>query len=255
MAEQALRPPFTPPIYDNEDLQVAISGQLESIDWQRCKDPWSARLRSLISTYTTHSPDVLATRLEEFEAPPHTVQRLAELLHDPASLYTDADKYHRALSRVLSVSSTIDDFPADHTVNDAVEDALLVPIPWLVNADGSLNGSNNNNNDTSSSGTVTTEMRTVMPNGVAITTGGTLADFQDIVADDADAVLATRATGSAPIDAADVGMQPQSVLDTIAAAGAPSTVPPAVQATVSQSVSEEAGVELDQDNRQTTTDT
>lgn len=77
-------------------------------------------------------------------APPHTVQRLVELLQHPNDQYSSLIKYLRALQRVLSVSSTMSQSPLDEDSeirgqgiaaraagDDALGGALLTPIPWL----------------------------------------------------------------------------------------------------------------------------
>ncbi|KAI5846991.1 hypothetical protein BZA05DRAFT_131924 [Tricharina praecox] len=91
-------------------------------------------------------------------APPHTIQRLAELLLVPRQHYTSLPKYLRALQRVLSVSSTATAFPLEPAnsvlqnggnsgatggVNgtfglgsdESLGGALLTPIPWLMRDD------------------------------------------------------------------------------------------------------------------------
>ncbi|KAL4910630.1 hypothetical protein BDW74DRAFT_141513 [Aspergillus multicolor] len=93
--------------------------------------------------------------------PPHTVQRLAELILRPNAHYRTLPAYVRALDRVVSVTSSTDIFPfpmqsgaaaaqpngtlngAETTFNfsdsalgsdEALGGALLTPIPWLNNA-------------------------------------------------------------------------------------------------------------------------
>ncbi|KAL1958182.1 hypothetical protein VTO42DRAFT_5037 [Malbranchea cinnamomea] len=97
--------------------------------------------------------------------PPHTIQRLAELILRPTAHYRTLPSYLRALDRVVSVSSSADIFPLPHatpfpgsTIDSAGVDgvngvgttnfmftdsslgsdeslggALLTPIPWLSN--------------------------------------------------------------------------------------------------------------------------
>jgi len=106
--------------------------------------------------------------------PPHTIQRLSELLLQPTRYYKSLPAWLRALDRVVSVSSTADIFPLDNTPavvngvngdggggilwnNAATSDtrngtgydanglgsdeslggALLTPIPWLTRESGS----------------------------------------------------------------------------------------------------------------------
>jgi len=105
--------------------------------------------------------------------PPHTIQRLAELLLYPNKHYKTLAAYLRAMDRIVSVSSTADIFPlseAPATVNgvngdgglgilwnnndtrngydgdslgsdESLGGALLTPIPWLRNGIGSVEDS------------------------------------------------------------------------------------------------------------------
>ncbi|RJE21630.1 hypothetical protein PHISCL_06036 [Aspergillus sclerotialis] len=90
--------------------------------------------------------------------PPHTIQRLAELILRPNSHYRTLPAYLRAIDRVVSVTSSADIFPtqmqasanqpngvmngagggldiSDHIHGDeSLGGALLTPIPWLSNA-------------------------------------------------------------------------------------------------------------------------
>lgn len=79
-------------------------------------------------------------------APPHTVQRLAELLQRPNEHYRSLSKFLRAIQRVISVSSTVDQFPLPSAVesqspgmlnilgsDESLGGALLTPISWLQN--------------------------------------------------------------------------------------------------------------------------
>ncbi|KAL2000428.1 hypothetical protein VTN02DRAFT_3076 [Thermoascus thermophilus] len=92
--------------------------------------------------------------------PPHTIQRLAELILRPTRHYRTLPAYLRAVDRVVAVSSTADIFPlpqsgvlgdsnlangasngggagfmADNTLgsDESLGGALLTPIPWLTN--------------------------------------------------------------------------------------------------------------------------
>ncbi|KAL9600915.1 MAG: hypothetical protein Q9219_002850 [cf. Caloplaca sp. 3 TL-2023] len=89
-------------------------------------------------------------------APPHTVQRLAELILRPRSHYRTLPSYIRALDRVVSVSSPSTVFPLpssapagsgsylngtitptgsnDADPEDTLGGAALTPIPWLRDA-------------------------------------------------------------------------------------------------------------------------
>ena len=111
--------------------------------------------------HTVLLDSVRATLLVSFAAyPPHTVQRLAELILRPRSHYRFLGPYLRALDRVVSVSSGADSFPligvrsaalpggvlANGTGtaaaggnswtnfldgDDSLGGALLTPVPWL----------------------------------------------------------------------------------------------------------------------------
>ncbi|PLB55252.1 hypothetical protein P170DRAFT_432784 [Aspergillus steynii IBT 23096] len=91
--------------------------------------------------------------------PPHTIQRLAELILRPTAHYRTLPAYLRAVDRVVSVTSSADVFPLrvqeatsqpngvmnggegsfllpDHALgsDESLGGALLTPIPWLRNA-------------------------------------------------------------------------------------------------------------------------
>ncbi|KAH8427989.1 uncharacterized protein LDX57_005695 [Aspergillus melleus] len=91
--------------------------------------------------------------------PPHTIQRLAELILRPTAHYRTLPAYLRAVDRVVSVTSSADVFPLqvqeatsqpngvmnggessfllpDHSLgsDESLGGALLTPIPWLSNA-------------------------------------------------------------------------------------------------------------------------
>lgn len=92
--------------------------------------------------------------------PPHTIQRLAELILYPTRHYRTLPAYLRAVDRVVAVSSTADIFPLQQTgvlgdgnlangvsngrgggfmmdntlgSDESLGGALLTPIPWLTN--------------------------------------------------------------------------------------------------------------------------
>lgn len=89
--------------------------------------------------------------------PPHTVQRLAELVLEPKRRYKFLPPYLRALDRIVSVSSPLTIFPLPQAVlptaggllngtttptnsqsstlgsDESLGGALLTPIPWLQN--------------------------------------------------------------------------------------------------------------------------
>ncbi|PGH01825.1 hypothetical protein GX51_05005 [Blastomyces parvus] len=120
--------------------------------------PLVAILSSIKSTLKTYFPS----------KPPHTVQRLAELILRPTQNYRTLPAYLRAVDRVVSVSSGADIFPlplsmplpggiidtslvngvngtgssgftfSDHDAlgsDESLGGALLTPIPWLTNPD------------------------------------------------------------------------------------------------------------------------
>lgn len=85
--------------------------------------------------------------------PPHTIQRLAELILRPNTHYRTLPAYLRAMDRVVTVTSSADNFPlqmqsanqpnglmngetSDHGIggDDSLGGALLTPIPWLSSA-------------------------------------------------------------------------------------------------------------------------
>ncbi|EXJ87316.1 hypothetical protein A1O3_04275 [Capronia epimyces CBS 606.96] len=104
-------------------------------------------------------------RTSFFQRPPHTVQRLAELVLYPTKHYKTLPAWLRAVDRVVSVSSTADIFPLSDTLavvngvngdggggilwnnsdnrngydnnslgsDESLGGALLTPIPWLRN--------------------------------------------------------------------------------------------------------------------------
>ena len=96
------------------------------------------------------------------DAPPHTAQRLAELVTQPRSHYRTLPSYLRALDRVVSVSSPATIFPLPNTTSSAhgsylngtitpvgkddpdpdetLGGAALTPIPWLRETPQSSSG-------------------------------------------------------------------------------------------------------------------
>ncbi|OKL60237.1 hypothetical protein UA08_04807 [Talaromyces atroroseus] len=110
-----------------------------------------AAIKSTLRTYFVHKP-------------PHTIQRLAELILRPTRQYRTLPAYLRAVDRVVSVSSSADIFPLPRTgaptaegeltngvsngasssfmvtdeslgSDESLGGALLTPIPWLSNPD------------------------------------------------------------------------------------------------------------------------
>ena len=71
----------------------------------------------LLSFYTTLKNNLTASFSE---APPYTIQRLAELILRPTAHYRTLPAYLRALDRTISVSSTSDVFPLPSSALDTV---------------------------------------------------------------------------------------------------------------------------------------
>jgi hypothetical protein len=106
---------------------------------------------------TTFYSSIRSTLTNNFaKHPPHTIQRLAELVLEPKKRYRYLPPYLRALDRVVSVSSPLTIFPLPQAVlptssgllngttstttqtaplgsDEALGGALLTPIPWLQN--------------------------------------------------------------------------------------------------------------------------
>ncbi|KAK9247216.1 PPP4R2-domain-containing protein [Lipomyces tetrasporus] len=137
----------------------------EAADWSAFRTRMSARLTEISTNNFTPEPtpsqsdflrDLLETLNTTFpQAPPFTIQRLAELVEQPNRHYgTHArDKYLRAIERVVSVESSVGDFGiagfgsssnAGSSRNSGTVGALsgnvlngntgvvLSPIAWLV---------------------------------------------------------------------------------------------------------------------------
>lgn len=105
-------------------------------------DPTDRILSSEIINMIASIKETLITTFAT--APPHTVQRLAELFQKPNEHYRSLPKFLRAVQRVISVSSTIDQFPlpsaVEHPItgllnalgsDESLGGALLTPISWL----------------------------------------------------------------------------------------------------------------------------
>jgi hypothetical protein len=113
--------------------------------------------QSLPQDVTNFYSTIRATLSKNFaKQPPHTVQRLAELVLEPRKRYKFLPPYLRALDRVVSVSSPLSLFPLPLAVlptavgmmngtsaintttptlgsDESLGGALLTPIPWLQN--------------------------------------------------------------------------------------------------------------------------
>ncbi|KAI4708899.1 hypothetical protein J4E89_006301 [Alternaria sp. Ai002NY15] len=117
----------------------------------------STESQSVPTDVTTFYSSIRSTLSKNFaKHPPHTVQRLAELILEPKKRYRYLPPYLRALDRVVSVSSPLTIFPLPQAVlptssgllngttstttqtaqlgsDEALGGALLTPIPWLQN--------------------------------------------------------------------------------------------------------------------------
>jgi hypothetical protein len=113
------------------------------------------RLSSLPPFLDPVYQSITATLTTSFsKAPPHTLQRLSELLLHPRAHYRTLPTYLRAVERVISVSSPLSLFPLPSTTvstdasstllngvpsasnialgsDESLGGALLTPIPWL----------------------------------------------------------------------------------------------------------------------------
>ncbi|KAL6705933.1 hypothetical protein ACN47E_006212 [Coniothyrium glycines] len=116
-----------------------------------------AELQGMPQNITTFYSALRLTLSKNFSKhPPHTVQRLAELVLEPRKRYKYLPAYLRALDRVVSVSSPLTIFPLPQAVlptaggllngttstnpqsatlgsDESLGGALLTPIPWLQN--------------------------------------------------------------------------------------------------------------------------
>lgn len=202
------------PIDVNGTILQARLGR--TIDWSLAKQEFSERLRDILTHWSDIDPASFTTQISEFPDPPHTVQRLAELLDDPHRWYTSADKFARAMTRVLSVTSTTVDFEAEkekdkdmlHTNFDG-DESILVPIPWLQNL--------SIDEIADPLKTPTRSVTTVMPNGVSVTMNGHIEQHMllDVERSTNGGPIIAPMAGSAPIDAADCGPQSEAVQETI----------------------------------------
>ncbi|KAF1914341.1 hypothetical protein BDU57DRAFT_540287 [Ampelomyces quisqualis] len=118
----------------------------------------AAESQNLPPDVTSFYATIRATLSKNFaKQPPHTVQRLAELVLEPTARYKHLPPYLRALDRVVSVSSPLSLFPLPLAVlptsggllngttsainttaptlgsDESLGGALLTPIPWLQN--------------------------------------------------------------------------------------------------------------------------
>ncbi|XPS79859.1 hypothetical protein M3J09_011830 [Ascochyta lentis] len=115
--------------------------------------PESSAIPPATTTFYSSIRNTLAKNFAKH--PPHTIQRLAELILEPKRRYKYLSPYLRALDRVVSVSSPLTIFPLPQAVlpsaggllngttsipnpqaatlgsDESLGGALLTPIPWL----------------------------------------------------------------------------------------------------------------------------
>ncbi|KAH8728320.1 hypothetical protein GQ44DRAFT_769306 [Phaeosphaeriaceae sp. PMI808] len=147
-----------------------LASSQESHSTDKENDPPATRSRPPVPAFSAPGsqslPQDVATFYSSIRAalsknfahhPPHTVQRLAELILEPKKKYKFLPPYLRALDRVVSVSSPLTLFPLPQAVlpttgnllngtasaintqtptlgsDESLGGALLTPIPWLQN--------------------------------------------------------------------------------------------------------------------------
>ncbi|KAE8549176.1 hypothetical protein EYB25_007691 [Talaromyces marneffei] len=139
--------------YVTANETIALNSQPSQPDTNSLPPPLLSLIASIKSTLRAY----FASK------PPHTVQRLAELILRPTRQYRTLPAYLRAVDRVVSVSSCADIFPLPRTgyspddelangitngarssfmvtdeslgSDESLGGALLTPIPWLRNHD------------------------------------------------------------------------------------------------------------------------
>ncbi|KAF9883160.1 hypothetical protein FE257_004045 [Aspergillus nanangensis] len=151
---------------DLQTAQPTISSPMPpplSSSFERIPESHTQPSPDLIPNGTASLPAPLMLLLDSIQStlrslfsskPPHTIQRLAELIIRPNSHYRTLPAYLRAVDRVVSVTSSADVFPlhahqsgepngvlngaensfilADHAMGDeSLGGALLTPIPWV----------------------------------------------------------------------------------------------------------------------------
>ncbi|KAI9837090.1 MAG: hypothetical protein M1819_000741 [Sarea resinae] len=168
-ASQATNKENAPPPETQQPTPPPLSTDADANNFQPPDGTLPPALLSLLSSIKT-------TLTSQFAAsPPHTIQRLAELLLHPRTYYRTLPSYLRALDRVVTVSSGADLFPLPNTplpngdVNsvlngasglssppprgagssftsaslgsdESLGGALLTPIPWLRAASENTQG-------------------------------------------------------------------------------------------------------------------
>ncbi|GLB09249.1 hypothetical protein AtubIFM57258_005162 [Aspergillus tubingensis] len=156
-------PTTTPSTTLQTSTQPEPSSQ-QSTTTERIPDsqPQSSQGSSLPEPLQHHLNSIKSTLRSLFASkPPHTIQRLAELIVRPTAHYRTLPAYLRAVDRVVCVTSSAEIFPLhsthhgaapqpngaiingadtgllfpDHTLgsDESLGGALLTPIPWLSN--------------------------------------------------------------------------------------------------------------------------
>ncbi|KAF2796105.1 hypothetical protein K505DRAFT_272030 [Melanomma pulvis-pyrius CBS 109.77] len=160
---------FPRPTHVPSEPQTLLSSQDSQAATDKENAPPTTPTRPPVPSFSTSSSDpqslpqdtvnfytsIRTTLSKNFpKHPPHTIQRLAELILDPKRRYAYLPPYLRALDRVVSVSSPLTIFPLPQAVlptagsllngtaptpqstlgsDESLGGALLTPIPWLQN--------------------------------------------------------------------------------------------------------------------------
>ena len=136
----------------NDDTEVAPSSQTVEGNATDSLEPPPNTLPPQLLTLISTIQDSLRTNFSK--SPPHTCQRLAELILEPRKHYRTLPSYLRALDRVATVASPVSAYPLppigamtsantnalfngtssparDQNDKDFIGGAELTPIPWL----------------------------------------------------------------------------------------------------------------------------
>ncbi|KAF2820294.1 hypothetical protein CC86DRAFT_360927 [Ophiobolus disseminans] len=158
-AEHDTPRPQNPPPISSQDSHTTDKENAPPATPPRPPVPaFAAESQNLPQDVTTFYASIRNTLSSNFaKDPPHTVQRLAELVLEPKKRYKFLPPYLRALDRVVSVSSPLSLFPLPQAVlptaggllngvssaintvtptlgsDESLGGALLTPIPWLQN--------------------------------------------------------------------------------------------------------------------------
>ncbi|KAM0754670.1 hypothetical protein T439DRAFT_321703 [Meredithblackwellia eburnea MCA 4105] len=146
------------PAYDELLEQIATTNVVDA-DWPILRDIIKYKLEQATKDFLTAGPPWLSgigrtsftpedayralsrcyELLDNFQAPPFTIQRLCELTVGPRQHYTSLPKYFRALTRVISVTSDTSIFPEDESVDFArppTASTSSAPVPALLSHAG-----------------------------------------------------------------------------------------------------------------------